>query len=146
MKKDSVRKKFIEELEKTPIISVACEKIGISRNTFYRWLKEDNYFALDVDKAMNMGVSLVSDFAESNVLNGIKNKDSKYTMYWLSHRHSEYRRQFTRDNEKEHYKAESREKRIKMLEADIEAQKWFDTWVKAKQDMDKRNKKNQITT
>ncbi|MFA5841118.1 MAG: hypothetical protein WC847_02520 [Candidatus Paceibacterota bacterium] len=92
MKNASVKKKFIEELEKTPIISVVCEKVGISRNTFYRWMNEDFEFRGLVEEAMGMGIRLVNDFAESNVLGGIQNKDPGYTKFWLACRHPEFRR------------------------------------------------------
>jgi hypothetical protein len=93
MKKDKVKDKFLEVLESTPIIQVACEKSGISRTTYYRWAQEDPEFALLADQKRNLGVDLVNDYAESNVLNGIKKGDPGYTKYWLSSRHKEYRRQ-----------------------------------------------------
>jgi transposase-like protein len=86
--------RLIEELERTPLVQIACEKHGISRNTFYRWLKEDNDFMVRVSEAMSLGTGVVHDVAVSNVLNGIKSKDVVYTKYWLSHRHPEFRRPF----------------------------------------------------
>lgn len=87
--------KILEELERTPIIQVVCEKFGISRQTFYRWMKESEENFNDVKKALNAGVSLVNDVAESNILNAIKNKDLASTKYWLSHRHESYKKPFT---------------------------------------------------
>lgn len=86
--------KLIEEVEKTPLIQIACDKVGISRNTFYRWMKEDEEFLSRVNEAMSLGTGLVSDVALSNVLEGIKRKDSMYTKYWLSHKHPDFRRPF----------------------------------------------------
>lgn len=63
--------KFLEVLEKSPIVQYACEKVGISRNTFYRWLKEDPDFASSYKQSMEYGIDLVNDAAESNVLKGI---------------------------------------------------------------------------
>lgn len=96
MKKASAQKKIIKELETTPIVQIACKKVGISRQTYYRWIKEDSKFFRKVKEAIEMGVSLVSDAAESNVLNGIKGGDSAFTRYWLSHRHPAYRKPFLR--------------------------------------------------
>ncbi len=96
MKKTKVLwSKILEELERTPIIQVVCEKFGISRQTFYRWMNENEDSFNDVNKALGFGIGLVNDVAESNVLAGIKNKDAGYTKYWLSHRHSAYRKPFT---------------------------------------------------
>ena len=44
MKTDKSKQLLIEQLRKTPIVLVACEKMGISRATFYRWFKEDEKF------------------------------------------------------------------------------------------------------
>lgn len=86
--------KLAEEVEKTPVIQVACDKFGISRNTFYRWMKEDKRFLICINEAMSLGSGLVSDVAISNVLEGIKRKDAMYTKYWLSHKHPDFRRPF----------------------------------------------------
>lgn len=96
MKKASAQKKIIKELETTPIVQIACKKVGISRQTYYRWIKEDPKFFSKVKEAMELGVSLVSDAAESNVLNGIKNGDAGFTKFWLSNRHHVYRKPFMR--------------------------------------------------
>lgn len=86
--------KLLEELERTPLIQTACEKIGISRNTFYRWINEDEELFEQANHALSLGMGLVNDVALSNVLSGIKNKDTKYTIYWLSHKHQDFRRPF----------------------------------------------------
>lgn len=86
--------KLVEEVEKTPVIQIACDKFGISRNTFYRWMKEDKKFLIRINEAISLGTGLVSDVAISNVLEGIKRKDAMYTKYWLSHKHPDFRRPF----------------------------------------------------
>lgn len=93
-KTKSLLNKLIEEIEKTPLIQIACDKVGISRNTFYRWMKEDRDFLSRVNEAMSLGTGLVSDVALSNVLEGIKRKDTMYTKYWLSHKHPDFRKPF----------------------------------------------------
>lgn len=86
--------KLLEEIEKTGTIQIACDKNGISRNTFYRWMKEDKEFLEQVRYALALGVGLVSDVAISNILNGIKSKDMKATTFWLTHRHPDFRRPY----------------------------------------------------
>lgn len=86
--------KILAELEKTGIAQIACDKVGISRNTFYRWIKEDRDFLEQVDEAKSLGEGVVSDVALSNVITGIRNKDPMFTKYWLSHRHPDFRRPF----------------------------------------------------
>jgi hypothetical protein len=56
MKKNKLQDPFFAELEKVPIIQVACEKTGISRNSVYRWKREDKSFAKKMDEAIANGV------------------------------------------------------------------------------------------
>lgn len=86
--------KLLEEVEKTGTIQIACDKNKISRNTFYRWMKEDKQFLEQVRHALALGVGLVSDVAISNILGGIKSKDMKATIFWLTHRHPDFRRPY----------------------------------------------------
>ncbi len=95
MKKTKVLvNKLLEELEKHGIVQYACDKNGISRNTFYRWMKEDKVFLEQVNEALSLGVGALNDMAVSNVVNGIKNKDMASTKLWLIHRHPEFRRPY----------------------------------------------------
>lgn len=86
--------RLLEELEKTGIAQIACDKVGVSRNSFYRWMKEDQDFLERVNEAKSLGEGVVSDVALSNVITGIKNRDAMFTKYWLSHRHPDFRRPF----------------------------------------------------
>lgn len=86
--------KLLEEIEKTGTVQIACEKNGISRNTFYRWMNEDKEFLEQARHSIALGVGFVNDFAIGNLLNAIKSKDMKATMFWLNHRHPEFRRPY----------------------------------------------------
>lgn len=81
---------LIEQLRKTPVIQIACEKAGVSRMTFYRWRKEDDAFASTADDALAEGKSLVNDLAESQLLSALKSGDPWSIQYWLRHHHVEY--------------------------------------------------------
>jgi len=81
---------FLEQLNKVPIIQVVCERMEISRSTYYRWRDADKKFALQADKALRSGIALINDLAESQLLNAIKNHNITAVMYWLNHRHSAY--------------------------------------------------------
>ena len=91
MKKNKVQNQFFEELMKVPIILVACEKIGVSRNSVYRWYKEDKKFAQKMDKAMSEGVAFVNDMSESQLLTMIKEKNWSAISFWLKHRNNNYK-------------------------------------------------------
>lgn len=82
---------LLEQLKKTPIIQIACEKLGIARATFYRWKTEDKLFAKAVDNAVLEGCLLVNDLAESQLIGAVKDRNLTAIMYWLRHHHKDYR-------------------------------------------------------
>ena len=91
MKKDRVKDKFLESLKKVPIVQVGCEKIGLSRNSVYRWRSEDKKFAEDMDLAMAEGEAFINDISEGQLLNMIKEKSWPALAFWLRHRNSKFR-------------------------------------------------------
>jgi hypothetical protein len=91
MKKNKKTNEFLEELKKIPIIQIACEKVGLSRNTIYRWKKEDKDFCGVMEQAMIEGEKLVNDMSESQVLTLIKEKNWSAISFWLRHHHPTYR-------------------------------------------------------
>jgi len=91
MKKNKYQDQFLEELARIPIIQVACEKTGLSRNSVYRWRKEDSAFAKRMNEALAEGVALVNDMSESQLLNLIKEKNWQAISFWLKHRNDNYK-------------------------------------------------------
>ncbi|XLQ20173.1 MAG: hypothetical protein ACKUBY_00130 [Candidatus Moraniibacteriota bacterium] len=91
MKKNKLTKQFLEELRKVPIVQVACEKTGISRNSVYRWRREDKKFATQMDEALSDGVAFVNDMSESQLLTMIKEKNWSAISFWLRHRNDNYK-------------------------------------------------------
>jgi len=81
---------IIEQLKKTPIVQVACEKINVGRSTYYRWRKEDAEFAQQSDQALLDGSLLVNDMAESQLMSAIKDKNMTAIISWLKHHHPAY--------------------------------------------------------
>lgn len=91
MKKPKYFKQFLDELRKVPIVQVACEKVGVSRNTVYRWKREDNAFAQAFDEALADGFAFVNDMSESQLLQLIKDKNFSAVRFWLNKRHPAYK-------------------------------------------------------
>jgi hypothetical protein len=91
MKKNKLQGQFLEELCKVPIIQVACEKCSLSRNSIYRWRKEDKVFAKRMDEALANGVAFVNDMSESQLLSLIKDKSYSAISFWLRHRNDNYK-------------------------------------------------------
>ena len=82
---------LVEQLKRMPIIEVACQKIDIGRNSYYRWRRQRKKFAVDCDKAIEEGCALINDLAESQLLTAMKNSNLTAVMYWLNHRHNAYK-------------------------------------------------------
>lgn len=91
MKKSKVTTQFLEELRRVPIVQIACEKSGVSRNSVYRWRKEDPPFSKAMDEAMAEGVAFVNDMSESQLLTMIKEKNWSAISFWLRHRNDNYK-------------------------------------------------------
>lgn len=89
-KTDQTKELLLEQLKKTPIVQVACEKIGITRMTFYRWKREDPVFTKKVEEAILEGCFLVNDLAESQLVGAVKDRNIPAIMYWLRHHHPAY--------------------------------------------------------
>ena len=81
---------LVEQLKKTPIIQIACEKVGVSRATYYRWKQDDETFAKQVEEAIFEGNNLVNDIAESQLMTAIKNQNLSAIVFWLKHHHPTY--------------------------------------------------------
>jgi hypothetical protein len=86
-----LKSKLLEQLRRVPIVEAACQKAGISRQTFYRWKFEDAEFAKEVEKAIEDGRMLVSDLSESQVLSLIRDKNWQAISFWLKHHHPSYK-------------------------------------------------------
>ena len=90
-KTETLQGLLLEQLRKTPIVQIACEKLGIARATFYRWKMEDKAFAKEIDQAILDGCLLVNDLAESQLIGAVKDRNLSAVMYWLRHHHKDYR-------------------------------------------------------
>lgn len=88
--KTASKKILIEQIKKTPVIQVACEKVGVSRATFYRWKKSDPKFADKADIALNEGSQMINDMAESQLISAIKEGNLTGIIFWLKNHHKQY--------------------------------------------------------
>lgn len=91
MKKDKVKDAFLEQLRKVPIVQVACEKVGISRNSVYRWKNEDPEFEKELTTALEEGEALVNDMSENQLLVLIREKNWHAISFWLRKRNPKFK-------------------------------------------------------
>ena len=74
------KKLMLEALEKTlGIVTTACKKVGVSRSQFYGWCREDNNF----NNAVNSVEGIAIDFAESKLMENIKNNKETSIIFYL---------------------------------------------------------------
>ena len=72
---DINKKKMIEAMEKSlGIVTTACKSVGISRETHYRWTREDEQYRMQVESISDMAL----DFAESQLHKQIIN------LFWIN--------------------------------------------------------------
>jgi hypothetical protein len=84
------KKALIEQLKKTPIVQICCEKVNIGRATYYRWRKDDEEFVKLADEAIAEGNELVNDMAESQLMAAIRDGNLGGIIFWLKHHHPRY--------------------------------------------------------
>jgi len=90
LRQEKIRIILLEQLKKTPIAQIACEKSGVSRATYYRWRKDDKLFAQAADTALLDGSLLINDMAESQLMQAIKDRNLTAIIFWLKHHHRDY--------------------------------------------------------
>ena len=88
---DKEKSILLDQLRKTPIIQVVCQKTNVPRATFYRWRKDDKAFAEQVDAALEEGKNLINDMAESQLLSFIQDKNLQAIIFWLKNHHQAYK-------------------------------------------------------
>lgn len=84
------KKAVISQLRKTPIVQIACERVGVGRSTYYKWRKSDKLFARVADKALQAGQFFINDLAESKLLSLVQNGNLTAIIFWLKHNHPKY--------------------------------------------------------
>jgi len=74
------KKALLEALEKSlGIVTTACKIVGISRQTFYTYVQDDEDFA----KAVKDIDDIVLDFAESQLHKQIRDNNTASTIFYL---------------------------------------------------------------
>ena len=88
---------ILEALEKAlGVVTTACQKAGVSRATYYRWLNEDADFSAQVTAIQDVAL----DFAESKLFEQIQDGSTAATIFYLKTKGK--RRGFVERQELEH--------------------------------------------
>ena len=76
----TLKKAMIEALEKSlGVVTTACKIVGISRNTHYLWMREDDEYKKEVNDIENMAL----DFVESQLFKNIQEGKTSEMIFYL---------------------------------------------------------------
>lgn len=79
-KSDITKKAMLQALEKSlGVVTSACKSVGISRETHYKYLKDDEAYKASVDDLSNVAL----DFAETQLHQQIKKGIPTSTIFFL---------------------------------------------------------------
>jgi hypothetical protein len=79
-KSDEIKKTMIIALESSlGVVTGACKKCGIARQTHYRWMEEDPDYKLAVDEISDICI----DFVESQLHRQIRDGNTIATIFYL---------------------------------------------------------------
>lgn len=82
-KPEVYKKKLLEALERSlGIVTPACKDVGVSRETFYRYYKEDEIFRAAVDDINEITL----DFAENQLLKKIKEGSERSILFYMKYK------------------------------------------------------------
>jgi len=77
---DTIKTNLIEALKQSlGIVTTACKNVGISRETYYKWMREDDEFRQQVDDIGDIAL----DFAESQLHKQMKDGSTSATIFYL---------------------------------------------------------------
>ena len=79
-KSDILKENLLSALEKAlGVVTTACRKVKCSRETFYKYCKDDEEFKRKVDDISNIAI----DFAESQLHKQIQDGSTSATIFYL---------------------------------------------------------------
>lgn len=82
-KQIAAKKKLLEALERTlGIVTPACKEAGVSRDTFYKYYREDPVFKEQVDELEN----LTLDYVESQLFKQIKDGSERSILFYMKYK------------------------------------------------------------
>ena len=84
------KEKLVEQFKKMPIVQIACNRAGVPRSTYYRWLEDDSMFRDAAVAAIADGEAFISDKSEAQLLALIGDKHFGAIKHYLEHHSDSY--------------------------------------------------------
>jgi len=91
LRQGKIKEMILEHLQKMPIIQLVCEKTGIARATFYRWMDQSPDFKKAVEEASQEGHRRIGDLAESKLIHLINDNNLGAIIFYLRSQNKKYR-------------------------------------------------------
>jgi hypothetical protein len=85
-----LKKELLEYVSENGLIQIACRKVGICRQTYYRWRAADKSFARKADIAIRRGQEVGCDMAESVIFGKMAEKDIGAAKFYLVNNEPRY--------------------------------------------------------
>lgn len=90
IRQEASKKAILEQLRKIPVIQICCERVGISRQTFYRYRDSDEDFRKAVAEAVAEGEAFITDLSEGQLISMVRDKNFQAVQLWLRKHHHRY--------------------------------------------------------
>lgn len=88
--RNRLQREIIETLREVPFVNHAVKKSGVSRMTFYRWMKRDRIFHYNITAALQEGHKSMIEVAESGLLKKVKEGHFNAIKFYLENNHGNY--------------------------------------------------------
>ena len=80
---DKNKERLLEALEKSlGLVTPACKEVGITRQTFYNWLRDDIDFKNKVDEIYD----IQGDFVENQLFKKIKEGSERSILFYMKYK------------------------------------------------------------
>ena len=89
-RQDKEKQTLINILKEMPVITVAVKRLGISRDTYYRWKTEDNDFLRQSSAAIKEGIEFINDMGDAKIIQLINEGKLPAIALWLKHNSQRY--------------------------------------------------------
>ncbi len=90
MRQKKEQELLLEKFREIHLIGVACSRARISRMTYTRWIKNEEY-AIKVEEARSIGREATNDLVESSTIKSAVGGNVSAQKLYLSHNHDTYR-------------------------------------------------------
>lgn len=84
------RTKMVEILSENPCVHYACKKVGVSRATHYRWMKDNAEYRVEISRALKDGRTIWNENAEAALLKKVREGNMHAIKFYLSNNDPRY--------------------------------------------------------